>query len=327
MASDLQAAHQHRLPRAGARRARDRRAARRAAQGARARRGGWHELEAEDGTIALDLAKVVFVRVETPATSASASASDRHARASSPGRGRRRSRRCDRRRPAPCAHRRRTRPPPSGSCAAYSRLGQHGACWLALGAAGRGARPGAPRALAPRDASRSRRVRRQPGGQARRAAPAPAARRAAAADRDADAAELPERARRDLVRGRARLRRPAAAPRRCGSPRSRWPRRASTSASTTRRISSPAWCSGRRSADGRRDEGRHRRHAERRQVLALQRADARRRGGGQLPVHDDRAERRDRAGRRRAPGARRGDAEGVARSSTTRSPSTTSPGS
>jgi hypothetical protein len=27
--------------------------------------GGWHELRAEDGTIALDLAKVVFVRVES----------------------------------------------------------------------------------------------------------------------------------------------------------------------------------------------------------------------------------------------------------------------
>jgi hypothetical protein len=26
--------------------------------------GGWHELEAEDGTIALDLAKVVFVQVD-----------------------------------------------------------------------------------------------------------------------------------------------------------------------------------------------------------------------------------------------------------------------
>ena len=36
-------------------------------------------------------------------------------------------------------------------------------------------------------------------------------------------------------------------------------------------------------------------HAERRQVVALQRADAGRRGGGELPVHDDRAERRDRA--------------------------------
>jgi hypothetical protein len=27
--------------------------------------GGWHELEAEDGTIALDLEKVVFVQVDT----------------------------------------------------------------------------------------------------------------------------------------------------------------------------------------------------------------------------------------------------------------------
>ncbi len=26
--------------------------------------GGWHELESEDGTIALDLAKVVFVQVD-----------------------------------------------------------------------------------------------------------------------------------------------------------------------------------------------------------------------------------------------------------------------
>ena len=26
--------------------------------------GGWHELEAEDGTIALDLSKVVFVQVD-----------------------------------------------------------------------------------------------------------------------------------------------------------------------------------------------------------------------------------------------------------------------
>jgi hypothetical protein len=27
--------------------------------------GGWHELEAEDGTVALDLAKVVYVQVDT----------------------------------------------------------------------------------------------------------------------------------------------------------------------------------------------------------------------------------------------------------------------
>ena len=46
-----------------------------------------------------------------------------------------------------------------------------------------------------------------------------------------------------------------------------------------------------------RDEGRHRRAAERRQVVALQRADEGRRAGRELPVHDDRAERRGRARR------------------------------
>ena len=45
-------------------------------------------------------------------------------------------------------------------------------------------------------------------------------------------------------------------------------------------------------------------HAQRGQVLAVQRAHESRRGGGQLPVHDDRAQRRGRAGARRAPGAR-----------------------
>ena len=51
------------------------------------------------------------------------------------------------------------------------------------------------------------------------------------------------------------------------------------------------------------DEGRDRRAAERRQVVAVQRAHAGGRRGGQLPVHDDRAERRRRARRRRAPRA------------------------
>ena len=55
------------------------------------------------------------------------------------------------------------------------------------------------------------------------------------------------------------------------------------------------------------NEGRHRRHAERRQVDPLQRADQRRRRGGRLPVHDDRAERGDRSGSRRAPRRRRRD--------------------
>ena len=45
------------------------------------------------------------------------------------------------------------------------------------------------------------------------------------------------------------------------------------------------------------DEGRHRRDAQRGQVIAVQRADeGRQGGGGELPLHDDRAERR---GRRR----------------------------
>ena len=48
---------------------------------------------------------------------------------------------------------------------------------------------------------------------------------------------------------------------------------------------------------------RHRRDAERGQVVAVQRADAGRRRGGQLPVHDDRAERRGRGRAGRAPGA------------------------
>ena len=43
-------------------------------------------------------------------------------------------------------------------------------------------------------------------------------------------------------------------------------------------------------------EGRHRRHAQRGEVVALQRAHPGRRGGGQLPVHDHRAKRRDRPG-------------------------------
>ena len=60
-------------------------------------------------------------------------------------------------------------------------------------------------------------------------------------------------------------------------------------------------------------EGRHRRHAERRQVLAVQRVDRRRRRSGQLPVHDDRAERRGRPGDRRAPRRRRADRQGLAR--------------
>ena len=59
------------------------------------------------------------------------------------------------------------------------------------------------------------------------------------------------------------------------------------------------------------DEGRDRRAAQRGQVVAVQRAHTRRRAGGQLPVHDDRPERRDRAGGGRAPGRRGPDRRGL----------------
>ena len=123
----------------------------------------------------------------------------------------------------------------------------------------------------------------QHGAQARRAPPAPAAARPAAADGDADPAELPERPR-DHARlpPRASSRRPALP--RCRSTcwRAASPPRASISACTTPPTCSPARCSAPRSAPlsaGRSesrisDEDRHRRHAECRQVLAVQRADA-----------------------------------------------------
>ena len=71
------------------------------------------------------------------------------------------------------------------------------------------------------------------------------------------------------------------------------------------RHASPAPPSAARSPSSR-DEDRHRRAAERRQVVALQRAHEGGRGGRQLPVHDGRAECRDRARARRAarPGGR-----------------------
>ena len=72
-------------------------------------------------------------------------------------------------------------------------------------------------------------------------------------------------------------------------------------------------------------EGRNRRHAQRGQVVALQRAHPGGRGGRELPVHDDRAERRRRARRRRAPRAASPRPSARRRSSPTRSTSTTSP--
>ena len=209
----------------------------------------------------------------------------------------------------------------------------------------------------------ARRDARQLLGQADHRPRAAADRRAPSARPRAEQALLPLGAL-DLLgmrRGRARPGRPRH-PARCST---RWRRRsasaAPTSACTTPATSwrAPCWqrssagstrCpparaanslpilprqawSGPREPDGRRPEdsrevsreSRNRRHAQRGQVHPLQRADQRRRGGGGLPVHDDRAQRGDRRGARRA--ARRGRRDGRrhARSSTRRSRSTTSP--
>ena len=82
---------------------------------------------------------------------------------------------------------------------------------------------------------------------------------------------------------------------------------ASTSASTTRPTSPPARRSAPLIGSLGDDEGRPRGDAQRGQVLAVQRAQPGRRRGRELPVHDDRAERRRRAGQGRAHGAGGGD--------------------
>ena len=83
--------------------------------------------------------------------------------------------------------------------------------------------------------------------------------------------------------------------------------RGCTWACTTRPTSPPASRSAASWAHWDDDEGRDRRAAQRGQVLAVQRAQPRRGGGRQLPVHHDRAQRGRRAGRRRAPRRGRGD--------------------
>ena len=103
--------------------------------------------------------------------------------------------------------------------------------------------------------------------------------------------------------------------------------RACTSACTTRPTSPPAPRSASRSGAWADDEGRPRGDAQRGQVLAVQRAQPGGRRGRELPVHDDRAQRRRRAGQGRADGAGGGDRRAPRTSSGTRSSSTTSPGS
>ena len=203
-------------------------------------------------------------------------------------------------------------------------------CWFALGALGLGcAKPGARSAqhVEARDRRDGHRLRAQLCRQARRRRPRPQLEDCRRSRRWSHAV-VPERPRDDLVRGGGDVqpRAAAAAPLLYG-------------AATMFAVSRPYLgvhypsdvLAGARSAprpggccDA--DEGRDRRHAQRRQVLAVQRADRRRRRGGQLPVHDDRAERRGGPGRGRAHERRSPRPSRHRRSSGTRSPSTTSRG-
>ena len=199
--------------------------------------------------------------------------------------------------------------------------------WFGLGAAG---------ALVDRDRrghwlrATARGRRRVPDldlDQARDRPQAPARRGPAAPDGDADRPLVPVLALDVLVRRRARLRDAAAAGAAVRARRPRWRSRACTWACTTRPTSPPARRSAASWAHWDDDEGRDRRAAQRGQVLAVQRAQPRRGGGGQLPVHHDRAQRGGRAGRRRAPRRGRARRSAPRTSSRTRSSSTTSPGS
>ena len=130
--------------------------------------------------------------------------------------------------------------------AAYSRAGEHAACWLALGlagalASGRARRP--PACLAPRRPCRRRLLRPEPGDQVR-GPPAPARpRRLAAAHPGGHAPLVPERPRHDLVRRARALTGAWRRPGRCTSPPARSRSAARTSGCITRATWSPARCS------------------------------------------------------------------------------------
>ena len=193
----------------------------------------------------------------------------------------------------------------SRACAASRTWGSTRALWLALGAAGG--------VVDRRRRARWRRATATVGAayalntaiKLRRAPPAPAARGPAAADRHADGALVPQRARLDP-------RSPPRAPTRRLLPAGAAVRASPSPMALCRLylgVHYPSDVAGGRRRSGRGsgawadDEGRHRRHAQRGQVLAVQRAHEGGRGGGELPVHDDRAERRRRARARRAPRA------------------------
>ena len=151
----------------------------------------------------------------------------------------------------------------------------------------------APTTLAPRARQRRRHVPAEHRDQGHLPAGAAGVRRPPGAHRDADRAELPERARLVVVRRGAGVLRA-----RCRPARSTRGGRDGRVARLPRRALPDGHRGGRGARDDRgsaADEGRHRRAAQRGQVLAVQRADPRGRRGGELPVHDDRAERRGRA--------------------------------
>ena len=205
--------------------------------------------------------------------------------------------------------------------------GEHAACWYALGLAGERARPPTPRPLAAGDGGHPRHPAPQHRAQGR--LPPQAAPRSRTCPRSS-----PSRRR---SASRAPTPRPRSAPPGPYAPLVPVPLAPVAAAIAFSRVyfgvhypirhrsSGPR--SGSAVRERRRDEGRDRRHAERGEVLALQRADEGGGGGRELPVHDDRAERRDRARARRAPRRRRRGRRRRRRSSRTRSPSTTSPGS
>ena len=179
----------------------------------------------------------------------------------------------------------------------YSRLGEHGAVWLALaGAAARwstgragGAGCARPRRSA-RPTPRSTSIKLAIGRQR------PVGRGPAAPDGHAHRPLVPVLALDVVVRRRARVRRAVpGAPLYCAAAAMALSR-LYLGVHYPSDVAAGRGARHARSGASADDEGRHRRDAQRRQVLAVQRALAGGRRGGQLPVHDDRAERRRRAG-------------------------------